>query len=183
MTNDQNTFDKGKRMNNIWNVDELESIGKKRAIRYGLQGVSVEEATAEFVSEVWFAMQRVDKENGGATAYLWRRGIGAIKDYIKFGVKSSNRFVSGDAPSDEGLSKWDTVGTKGDILSEVAKREERRILASVMAVLTEEERELIEAIYIEEKQLVEIAAEQGVSKQAIDKKRNRAVERMRKAAA
>ena len=90
--------------------------------------------------------------------------------------KETRRHVSLDGMDYEGelfVSAEDTEG-------EAERREDMARLFSAMAALSPEQRELVEKVYFEEQKITDIAREEGVSKQSVHERVERALKKLKK---
>ena len=67
-----------------------------------------------------------------------------------------------------------------DTEGEVVRREDMARLFSAMAALSPEQRELVEKVYFEEQKISDIAREEGVSKQSVHERVERALKKLKK---
>ena len=67
-----------------------------------------------------------------------------------------------------------------DTEGEVVRREDMARLYSAMEVLSPSQRELVQKVYFEERKITDIAREEGVSKQSVHERVERALKKLKK---
>ena len=90
--------------------------------------------------------------------------------------KETRRHVSLDGMDYEGelfVSAEDTEG-------ETERREDMARLYSAMEALSPSQRELVEKVYFEERKITDIAREEGVTKQSVHERVERALKKLKK---
>ncbi len=90
--------------------------------------------------------------------------------------KETRRHISLDGMDYEGelfVSAKDTEG-------EAVRREDMARLFSAMETLSPDQRELVEKVYFEERKITDIAREEGVSKQSVHERVQRALKKLEK---
>ena len=90
--------------------------------------------------------------------------------------KETRRHVSLEGMDYEGA----LFASPADPAAEVLKREELARLLRAMEALSPDQRELIRRIYFENQRIVDIAREQGVTKQSIHERISRALNKIKK---
>lgn len=90
--------------------------------------------------------------------------------------KETRRHVSLDGMDYEGELFASAEDTEG----EAERREDMARLFSAMEVLSPSQRELVEKVYFEERKITDIAHEEGVSKQSVHERVQRALKKLEK---
>ncbi len=90
--------------------------------------------------------------------------------------KETRRHVSLDGMHYEGELFASAEDTEG----EAERREDMARLFSAMEVLSPSQRELVEKVYFEERKITDIAHEEGVSKQSVHERVQRALKKLEK---
>ena len=90
--------------------------------------------------------------------------------------KETRRHVSLDSMDYEGELFASAEDTEG----EAVRREDMARLYSAMEVLSPSQRELVEKVYFEERKITDIAREEGVSKQSVHERVQRALKKLEK---
>lgn len=90
--------------------------------------------------------------------------------------KETRRHVSLDGMDYEG----EMFASPADPAAEVLKREELARLLRAMEFLSPDQRELIRRVYFENQKIVDIAREQGVTKQSVHERLSRALNKIKK---
>lgn len=90
--------------------------------------------------------------------------------------KETRRHVSLDGMDYEGT----LFASPADPAAEVLKREETARLLRAMESLSPDQRELVHRVYFENQRIVDIAREQGVTKQSVHERLSRALNKIKK---
>ena len=90
--------------------------------------------------------------------------------------KETRRHVSLDSMDYEGELFASAEDTEG----EAVRREDMARLYSAMEILSPEQRELVEKVYFEERKITDIAREEGVTKQSVHERVERALKKLKK---
>ena len=90
--------------------------------------------------------------------------------------KETRRHVSLDGMDYEGELFVSAEDTEGELL----RREDMARLMEAMEVLSPSQRELVEKVYFEERKITDIAHEEGVSKQSVHERVQRALKKLEK---
>ena len=90
--------------------------------------------------------------------------------------KETRRHVSLDGMDYEGELFASAEDTEG----EVVRREDMARLYSAMEALSPSQRELVQKVYFEERKITDIAREEGVSKQSVHERVERALKKLKK---
>ena len=125
--------------------------------------ISYEFVTGE-VSEV-----EVDERLGGMLLDLDRQQYNNDQ-------KETRRHFSLDGTDYEG----EQFASAEDTEREAVRREDMARLYSAMEVLSPSQRELVEKVYFEERKITDIAREEGVSKQSVHERVQRALKKLEK---
>ena len=125
--------------------------------------ISYEFVTGE-VSEV-----EVDERLGGMLLDLDRQQYNNDQ-------KETRRHFSLDGMDYEG----EQFASAEDTEREAVRREDMARLYSAMEVLSPSQRELVEKVYFEERKITDIAREEGVSKQSVHERVQRALKKLEK---
>ena len=125
--------------------------------------ISYEFVTGE-VSEV-----EVDEHLGGMLLDLDRQQYNNDQ-------KETRRHFSLDGMDYEG----EQFASAEDTEREAVRREDMARLYSAMEVLSPSQRELVEKVYFEERKITDIAREEGVSKQSVHERVQRALKKLEK---
>ena len=125
--------------------------------------ISYEFVTGE-VSEV-----EVDERLGGMLLDLDRQQYNNDQ-------KATRRHFSLDGMDYEG----EQFASAEDTEREAVRREDMARLYSAMEVLSPSQRELVEKVYFEERKITDIAREEGVSKQSVHERVQRALKKLEK---
>ena len=90
--------------------------------------------------------------------------------------KETRRHVSLDSMDYEG----ELFASAEDTEREAVRREDMARLYSAMEVLSPSQRELVEKVYFEERKITDIAREEGVTKQSVHERVERALKKLKK---
>ena len=90
--------------------------------------------------------------------------------------KETRRHFSLDGMNYEGEQFASAEDTEG----EAVRREDMARLYSAMEILSPSQRELVEKVYFEERKITDIAHEEGVSKQSVHERVQRALKKLEK---
>ena len=90
--------------------------------------------------------------------------------------KETRRHFSLDGTDYEG----EQFASAEDTEREAVRREDMARLYSAMEVLSPSQRELVEKVYFEERKITDIAREEGVSKQSVHERVQRALKKLEK---
>ena len=90
--------------------------------------------------------------------------------------KETRRHVSLDSMDYEGSLFASAEDTEG----EAVRREDMARLYSAMEALSPSQRELVEKVYFEERKITDIAREEGVTKQSVHERVERALKKLKK---
>ena len=90
--------------------------------------------------------------------------------------KETRRHVSLDSMDYEGELFASAEDTEG----EAVRREDMARLYSAMEALSPSQRELVEKVYFEERKITDIAREEGVTKQSVHERVERALKKLKK---
>ncbi|MHC8514276.1 sigma-70 family RNA polymerase sigma factor [Sporosarcina sp. ITBMC105] len=118
---------------------------------------------------LWQAWRKFDKEKGNFTPYAYRSIRGAMMDEMMKENRSEERFMPAE---NEKLTFW---------IEEGVSEEERWVdrLSQAVEQLTEEEKQLLNWLFVERDTQANCAKRLGISVAGVKKRRQRLLEKMR----
>ena len=151
-----------------------------------------EDAKQEFILGVLEAQEKGDPEKEGYRAYLWSYGRGRVMTFLAQQKKYSyrqNREINVHAATDYSRGRtepWIDTKEQHKFSSpeELAqKTEEQQQLQAAIQTLSENQQHVINAYFLQDKSLQEIAQDLGISKQAVAQRKDNALSKLQTALA